>query len=566
MNKANYFQRVNSDLLDRIPLNSKTILEVGCGSGALGAAFKCRQPDVHYIGIETMKEPAIEASQVIDKVFHANVEDKSFQLPDLPELDCLIYGDVLEHLINPWACIQNQSRLLSNDGVLLACIPNVQHWSVLLELMQGHWPLRDEGLFDRTHLRWFTRDSIEKMIEQAGLHMYDCHPRIFQSEKAKQFNNHLAPSLKSLGLNEEAFRQGSEPLQYVIRAGKKPRKPLHIDILQTLKNFQSHADVRLIEPTKNLTSLPNVTVSSGTKCILKPNKATPRIVIWQRPLLNRTAAHIKDLQKLIHSGHLIIADIDYNPYYEGWSEQNFLSFRGVHAIQASTEKVADAIREHNPEVRVFPNNLATLHPAKPKKNPKERLRLFFGSLNREQDWEPWIDTLNSIFKSDPKAWEVVVVHDKQFYTQLKLPNEQIQFTPTCDIKTYRKLLRSCDIAYLPLANTKFNLYKSDLSAIQAAGSGLAILASNVMYEETVKKGLPAALFNNANELTQHLKNWQNQPDRARELGEHGRHWVKKNRMQAHLIKGQEQWFRGLWERREKLTQMVLKREPLIRLT
>ena len=53
MNQS-YYRNVNPDLLDRIPLNAQTVVEVGCGSGALGSAYKLRNPQVHYIGVEAM--------------------------------------------------------------------------------------------------------------------------------------------------------------------------------------------------------------------------------------------------------------------------------------------------------------------------------------------------------------------------------------------------------------------------------------------------------------------------------------------------------------------------------
>ena len=56
---------------------------------------------------------------------------RRWSFPPLPPLDALVYGDVLEHLREPWAVLARHVPLLSDDGLLIACIPNVQHWSVL---------------------------------------------------------------------------------------------------------------------------------------------------------------------------------------------------------------------------------------------------------------------------------------------------------------------------------------------------------------------------------------------------------------------------------------------------
>ena len=180
-----YYERVNPDLLRLIPAEARSILEVGCGAGALGAAFKQQQPQARYFGIEAMAQPAERARQVLDRVICADVENDLAALDELPALDCLVYGDVLEHLRDPWSCLDRHVQRLASGGTVLACIPNVQHWSTLLMLLQGEWPLMDEGLFDRTHLRWFTRAGVIRLMRGAGLELQQIQPRIFQPEQAQ---------------------------------------------------------------------------------------------------------------------------------------------------------------------------------------------------------------------------------------------------------------------------------------------------------------------------------------------------------------------------------------------
>ena len=140
-----YYNRINRDILDRIPLNSKKILEVGCGSGAMALAFKNRCPACEYIGIEQSSEAADLAKRRLDLLLKADVES-DIHLPT--NLDCLIYGDVLEHLKNPWRCVGRHVEQLNDGGTLIACIPNAQHWTMLNQLIYGRWQLNDEGLFD----------------------------------------------------------------------------------------------------------------------------------------------------------------------------------------------------------------------------------------------------------------------------------------------------------------------------------------------------------------------------------------------------------------------------------
>ena len=94
-----------------------------------------------------------------------------------PSVDCLVFGDVLEHLVDPWAALTRLSRLVREGGQVLACIPNVQHYSVIVNLLRGKWDYQDEGLLDRTHLRFFTLSGIQDLFAKAGLRVFDIQPR-----------------------------------------------------------------------------------------------------------------------------------------------------------------------------------------------------------------------------------------------------------------------------------------------------------------------------------------------------------------------------------------------------
>ena len=76
--------------------------------------------------------------------------------------------DLLEHLNDPWQAVSNIYKLLKPGGALLASLPNVQHISVVMDLLHGFWHYEEAGILDRTHLRFFTRNSVAEMIVQAG--------------------------------------------------------------------------------------------------------------------------------------------------------------------------------------------------------------------------------------------------------------------------------------------------------------------------------------------------------------------------------------------------------------
>ncbi len=94
----------NPDLLERIPLSAQVVLDVGCGPASLLAAYRQRNPRARLLGVD--RDPAIAAiaAERLDEIAVVDVEDDPMPF-DVPEgIDCIIYGDVLEHLSDPGRC------------------------------------------------------------------------------------------------------------------------------------------------------------------------------------------------------------------------------------------------------------------------------------------------------------------------------------------------------------------------------------------------------------------------------------------------------------------------------
>ena len=500
-----YYRNVNPDLLDRIPLNAKTVVEVGCGSGALGGAYKLKNPSVRYLGIETIPGPAAQAREVLDDVICGDVEDPACGFADLVDVDCLVYGDVLEHLKDPWGCLARHVSLLAEDGVLLACIPNVQHWSVIAHLLSGEWPLQDQGIFDRTHLRWFTKSSIENLIRDLDLSIYNIHSRVFAEEKCKSFVTQLLPGLQNLGLDAQAAYNGMAPLQYVVSAGARNWPQLHLHGHSDL-NPQAMAEVRVLQPFRALATLPGVQclfTNSAIKLQEQNHLIERKVFIWQRPLFATVESAAQSIPILIQRGYIVVIDWDDDPgFWSPLADSDYLTFKLVHAVQVSTPEIADAIRPYNPNVQVFTNALEALPvPSSAERHNQSRgLKIFFGALNREDDWIPLIDGLNEVLREHPDFWSVAVIHDRKFYDALDLPDHRKSFRKLCSYRDYIDELSQCDICFMPLADTRFNRMKSDLKAVEAGAHGLALLASCVVYQQSLVDGVTGGLFDDVDEM------------------------------------------------------------------
>jgi len=164
-----YYSYSRTDLLALLPENIKldNILEIGCGNGSTGYLLKKDNKVTHVYGIEINEKLRSEAEKNLDQVIIGDIE--KIELPfDDGFFDCIIFADVLEHLYDPWFVLKKIKPLLKTGGVVLASIPNVQHWSVLFNLLRGKWEYKDEGILDNTHIRFFTKKSQIKMLYEAG--------------------------------------------------------------------------------------------------------------------------------------------------------------------------------------------------------------------------------------------------------------------------------------------------------------------------------------------------------------------------------------------------------------
>lgn len=158
-----YHHNPRPEMLQFIPPGIETVLDVGCAAGAFAHDLKTRL-GVEIWGIEPHAAAAQEAAAKLDKVIHAPVEQAIAQLPGA-YFDLIVLNDVLEHLIDPEDCLRQLQAKLKPGGHFLCSVPNVRYYKHLREvIVHGEWEYRDEGVLDRTHLRFFTLKSLAAMF------------------------------------------------------------------------------------------------------------------------------------------------------------------------------------------------------------------------------------------------------------------------------------------------------------------------------------------------------------------------------------------------------------------
>lgn len=228
LNPMAYYDNVNQTIFDLIPKTAKSICEFGCGAGALARAVRVDNPDVHYVGVEMAEEQIKLATNALNVGLIRNIDrlddwdsDKEL-LSSLPlnSFDHVILGDVLEHLYDPQKAMNEAARRLMPGGTAIVCIPNVQHWSVFANLVLGSWPQQDSGLFDRTHIRWFTLENMVNLVEASGLTVESVHPRVFEEPQGLSVMEDLEALALNLGSSPDALIQRGMALQFVL-VGRK---------------------------------------------------------------------------------------------------------------------------------------------------------------------------------------------------------------------------------------------------------------------------------------------------------------------------------------------------------
>jgi len=212
----------NHDLLSFIPVGATRIVEVGCSSGALAREYKKSLPGCHYFGIEIDSEYAAMARRFCDQVEAFDIEEVNQDFwSSVVDRDCWVFGDTLEHLRNPWLILKRVYESLQPGGVVVACIPNAQHWSLQVRLNMGDFRYEPNGLLDKTHLRWFTRQTIVEMFHGAGFVIEQGLPRIFNEPLRERYLPIIREMANISGVDSDVAVTDSLPLQYVVRAVKE---------------------------------------------------------------------------------------------------------------------------------------------------------------------------------------------------------------------------------------------------------------------------------------------------------------------------------------------------------
>ncbi len=143
------------------------ILEIGCSSGYVTKVLT-EELDCKVDCVEIDKEAAALASRYARDLYVGSVEDNALLKKIIHKYDFILFLDVLEHLVDPMGTLKNIKRYLKPDGAVLAMIPNIAHWKMRLNLLLGKFDYEEDGIMDKTHLRFFTHKTCRELFHEAG--------------------------------------------------------------------------------------------------------------------------------------------------------------------------------------------------------------------------------------------------------------------------------------------------------------------------------------------------------------------------------------------------------------
>ncbi len=164
---------VNDPVLKAVPLNSRRILDVGCGVGSLGEHLKQRQ-ECEVTGITLSQTEAELAAQKLNRVWVCDLND--FEINNEASFDCIVCSHVLEHVLRPDQVLQRLTASLSENGTLIVALPNVLFWRQRLNFLRGQFRYTEGGLMDRTHYRFYDWKSARSLLEDSGLRIVQAKP------------------------------------------------------------------------------------------------------------------------------------------------------------------------------------------------------------------------------------------------------------------------------------------------------------------------------------------------------------------------------------------------------
>lgn len=514
----------------------RRILEVGCAGGYFGLAL--REQGYHVTGVELDAAAAAVARTRLDEVFEGSIEQfigarRSSAAP----FDCIVFGDVLEHLADPLSILLECKALLAPRGLLVASIPNVAHISVRAMLLEGRWELSDLGIMDRTHLRFFAKDTLVELFNEAGfaierLDYAELSPEHVQVRCAAQ----TIDTVRSLCRDDlthvfqfiAAVRPQPDPSlrnrRYTLTHGRK--------VLCAVPILDSGlAEVRLRAPLVAWRSR-----YGGQVRLVSLTGVSPEDLAWADVVVIQRIADdfVLDLTRSIQAhGIPLVFDLDdylldvphfleSADYCRRHRSHLKSMLRNANVVTTTTSRLQDALRTHGTNVMVVPNCTRNHRPPVSHDNDASVRLLIASSDSIRVDFIT--DALKCICAEFGSGVQVVAIGPPgAALNAAGVPTAQVQLLPHEDFQRFLSSQPN-SIGIIPLDDSYFSSCKSAIKYVDYALAGIPVVCSAVPpYSDVMEQGVTGWLAaNNEPALVDALRNLVRSAEARRQLAYHAR--------------------------------------------
>jgi 2-polyprenyl-3-methyl-5-hydroxy-6-metoxy-1,4-benzoquinol methylase/Tfp pilus assembly protein PilF len=218
--KGGYYMFPRPEVAAHVPRFARRVLDCGCGGGEFGKSLK-DQGVQEVVGIEIVERAYEIAKDNLDKAYHGSIEEMDLPFEDR-YFDCVVFADVLEHLVEPAEALRKVTRCLTEDGLIVISIPNIRFWQQVQMHVEGRWKYEDAGIMDRTHLRFFCKADLEALIADAGLELVKLVPlSTWPAERLpRDENGRIQLGKATIGPLDDDEYQEFLVYQYMVVAGR----------------------------------------------------------------------------------------------------------------------------------------------------------------------------------------------------------------------------------------------------------------------------------------------------------------------------------------------------------
>ncbi len=524
-----------------LPRNAKQILEIGAADDQLAKNYARFNPDG---AVETI-------STDTDDVASGTIFQKLNEITD--QFDCIIQHQYFSSPKEIRSSFDGYSKSLKEGGTILLTNPNPFFFKSLeletapeLDQKRLNFIVRSSSMFQKNAATEFADTGL--YVDRIFRHSEDIPSEVIAI---------LRPLIAKFHLNERDFFNVLSTRFYGIVLTRKPVRKLLLQS-RNLKPVGGVNDVRMTEPFEAMSTLPGVQVIEqvGNMSILPKRGNEDKIFFWHRPILTYPDS-LDVIRRLREAGYLLITEFDdHHMVWPKIAENEFLNFVGSHAVQTSTEPLYDLFSQFNPDVALFPNQLRVM-PEEPMKQSQDKTVIFFGALNRKDDWSPIMSGINAALKEATGDFEFEVVFDREFFDALE--TEKKRFTPHCNYPTYLARMGASDVCLMPLLDNLFNGMKSDLKLVEAAGHGAIPVASPTVYRRTKGHEDFSIICEKPEDFGAALKMLIEDAVHRQKLQRAARNYVRNNRLLSQHFMDRYDWYKSLLGRKQELDEALDKR-------